>query len=387
MRPSSKALVALIAALCLVLSACSSASSDNSSDNGASEEGAGESRSAGTPAATPEQPQQEPPTETPDNEPEDEPDEAEPNPSAGGSGPIDNMLGIPVMDEGAFNDYLIDVIGEGERLTAECMLAEGFEYTPERPTINGPSAEGNTDSREYAEQVGFGIVAAFEAATFDGTTTLPPNEVYIASLTDGEREAYGQALFGAAVTDEASFIEQFGDGFPTAGEGCKALAIDELSGVFAVMQEFTPQAEDVFNQFSADPRIQESEATWSDCMADAGYLARNRAEAPELIWPQFETVFEGDAMFVELEEQPQRYDTSGIWASFLSGSNFGPHPPLTAEGQAAIDEIAEFETAVAVASFDCYEPLREAEMEIQLEYEQALVDQIGDQIGDQLGSD
>lgn len=301
------------------------------------------------------------------------------------------MLGIPVMDEGAFNDFLIDVISEGERRTAECMLAEGFEYTPDTPKVNGPSASGNTDSREYAEQVGFGIISGFEAETFDGTATPPPNQEYIASLSAGERDAYAIALFGA-VPGEAGpggeiEDEDFNDGFPSAGTGCKALAIAELGEVFAVMEEFTPQAEEVFEQWDADVRQLDLNETWSQCMADAGYITSDREEARELIWPRLEELFDGEGMFDEDGFVEPQYDTNSIWSEFLSGSTFGPHPPMTPKGQALLDEIGEFERAVAVASFDCREPLRDAERELQLEYEQILVDNIGGEIGARLGDD
>lgn len=374
-RPTSRKLAACLVVLCLLLSACGGGSDEPSavaSVDASSDTAAASTSSAAPEAATPEQPS----------------DESEESaPSAGGSGPIDDLLGIPVMDEGEFNDYLIDVISEGERLTAECMLAEGFEYTPETPAVIGPSAENNTDTRDYAEQLGFGFIASFEASTFDGTTTLPLNELYIASLSEGERDAYSEALFGVVIKDEDDFIQQFGEDSLTAGTGCKALAIEELGAVFAVMEEFTPQAEDVFFQFDSDPRIVESNETYSQCMADAGYSVPSRDEVRELVWPQLEPLWEGEAMFVELEEQPERYDTSGIWSQFLSGDTFGPHPPLTAEGQAIVDEVKAFEIALALASFDCYEPLAEAEMAVQLEYEQKLVDSIGGEISERLGDD
>ena len=301
-----------------------------------------------------------------------------------GSSPIDAMLGIPVMDEGAFNDYLIGVISEGERRTAECMLAAGFEYTPETPAINGPSAEANRDSREYAERNGFGIVAAFEAATYDAAAPLPPNQLYVANLSDGERQAYELALFGP-VADEAFEDE---DGFPSVGTGCKALAIEEVSEVFAVMDEFGPAAEEIFDQLQADPRMVESAETWSECMADLGYVVSDRNEVrDQLIWSQLEPVFSRDDLYVETDTEVEPIGGESIWAGFLSGDSFGPHPPFTAEGQALVDEMAEFERAAAVASFDCYEPLREAEDAIQREYELRLVEELGDAIGERLGED
>jgi hypothetical protein len=307
------------------------------------------------------------------------------------------MLGIPVMDEGAFNDFLIDVISEGERRTAECMIGEGFEYTPETPTIDGPSAAGNTDTREYAEQRGFGIVAAFEAATLDTSTPLPPNQVYLATLTEGERDAYQMALFGEIPGEERPGEEGDGqegsdtnDGFPSAGTGCKALAIDELGEVFAVMDEFGPAAEEIFIQFDSDMRMLELNETWSACMADAGYLAAERNSVQEIVWTRLDELFQGrdiETFFEESDVDPELYETESVWSDFLSGNSFSPHPPLTAEGQAIADELAAYEVDVAVTNFDCYEPLRETEMAVQLEYEELLVANLGDEIGARLGDD
>ena len=68
-----------------------------------------------------------------------------------GDSPIDNMIGVPIMDEAAMNEFR----------TAECMLAEGFEYSPVVPSsqIASTNSGGADSDREFATQRGFGIIA------------------------------------------------------------------------------------------------------------------------------------------------------------------------------------------------------------------------------------
>lgn len=306
------------------------------------------------------------------------------SPVADSDSPIEQLLGVPIMDERAMNDYVTEIITEGERRTATCMLAEGFEYTP--VLVDGSSllARGDTTSREFAERIGFGIVAGFDASTSDGQAAGDPNAIYYQSLTEGERSAYEIALNGKE-RDDPAFSEN--DGFLDF-DGCKGLAAEELLDLFSVLEEFDAPANNIFDMWDADPRVQESRMTWSLCMAEAGYTAQDPEDVRELVFDRmFPVVDNPDAYDVD-PDVPQFEADLGVnydWSELLSGDFYGPHPPLTPAARAELDEVAAFEQGLAVAHFDCYEPLRESDLAVQREYEQVLVDEIGDQVTSRLG--
>lgn len=122
-------------------------------------------------------------------------------------------------------------------------------------------------------------------------------------------------------------------------------------------------------------------------MAEAGYVASVRDEAVELLFVMIEPIVQqGDAIYVDDPDfNPELYEAGNDWAEFLSGNTFSPHPPLTAEATSQVDEVAAFEIELALTDYDCYEPLRENERAILLEYEQLLVDNIGGEVTERLG--
>lgn len=300
--------------------------------------------------------------------------------------PIDQLLGVPLMDEAAMNDYVADIITEGERRTATCMLAEGFEYTPVVVRSGTVSAQTDSSTREYAERIGFGIVAGFDESTSDGTAPQEPNALYYNSLTDGEKSAYEIALNGKEHDDPS--VSEVG-GFLDFG-GCKALAAEELLNLFGVLDEFEAPANNVFDAWQADARMQESRMMWSRCMAEAGYTIEHPDDVREQVFERmFPLVDNPDAYDVTAGEPEFETDfgVNNDWSELLSGDFFGPHPPLTVAARAELDEVAAFERGLAVAHFDCYEPLREGDLAVQREYEQVLVDEIGDRVTERLGAD
>jgi len=297
--------------------------------------------------------------------------------SESGDSPIEAMLGVPIMDDGAMNDHMADLLTEGERRTAECMLAEGFEYTPVVVGGTGPSALDATDDREFAKQHGFGVVAGFDAAEFEGSAPTDRNAEYVATLDVPEREAYEMALYGE-LTEDA----MFDGGFPQF-DGCKAKAITELETLFGIFEEFDAPAQNIFDQFDADPRLIDLYATWSRCMAEAGFTnASNPNEVRELVFERMSMVVEREDAYqpVDIEPDDRTFDPRKDWSMFLSGDFFGPHPPLTDQARADLDEVAEFERDLALTHVECYEPLEEEELAIQREYEQRLVDEIGSEV-------
>ena len=134
---------------------------------------------------------------------------------------------------------------EAERLTATCMREQGFEYTPQ-DVDNGSFFGGIGDdlpyfSDEWVEKYGFGITTQSfpqsqvgdlvgyndERGILNGSE-IPqdPNQEYLETLSEGEREAYEAALWGLP--------PDFGEGEPTEEDfanfepsGCQFEAFDE----------------------------------------------------------------------------------------------------------------------------------------------------------------
>lgn len=322
--------------------------------------------------------------------------------------PIDNMIGVPVMDELAMNDYVLDVLREGEFKTAECMLASGFEYSPVLPNASTPSADevGPNSAEDYAKSRGFGIVAQFNESQFDpADPPVHPNQTYRASLSEAEYDAYEVALYGSVSDEQSDFDNVAGsdsaagsdsdsdtgqgedDGFPGATGGCKALASEELFSLFTVLDEFTPDADAVFDAWFADPRVLESNQQWLACMNEEGFTIDDPdpENVREEIFDRLDSIMRSvDFGALQGDASPPRSDPRDNSTQFLSGDYFGPVPKLDPASQAKIDELGTYEIELATANVACKAPRLESDLEIQYEYEQQLVDSIGPALSQRL---
>ena len=128
---------------------------------------------------------------------------------------------------------------KAERAIAECMRAEGFEYIPNLTAATFAAApEFDLTQREYAEKWGFGITTTMQAdgspvddapgmASFDDTASQDPNQAIVEGLSDSERAAYEEALYGASFSDMGD--DGSGDGSEVdvpdePPEGCQSKA-------------------------------------------------------------------------------------------------------------------------------------------------------------------
>jgi len=127
-----------------------------------------------------------------------------------------DRVGFDLADEDAMSAWFDEAEIEWRRLTAECMRAEGFEYSQEDWASPGAlPTDFSRSSREFAETFGFGVVPAFLAATYDPAAVYEgPNAVYVESLAPAERDEYFMALVGSAEGENETE-----NGFPLAGRG------------------------------------------------------------------------------------------------------------------------------------------------------------------------
>lgn len=167
---------------------------------------------------------------------------------------------------------------------AQCMTAEGFEYTPDPSVPNyqepGADAAGITDAnrndREWVARYGYGVVEAPErpmdrregSGGEEKVAGDGPNDAYLDSLSAPQREAYFVALFGPPLTEEEAEAE-----LAPEDRGCDQKARISVRGEDPrEAEEHEPlfeAIEDFYGTFPW-PGIAELEASWAACMTENG---------------------------------------------------------------------------------------------------------------------
>ena len=121
--------------------------------------------------------------------------------------PIAEMLGIDFGFDSDQQAEQAEMQREAGRITAECMLEKGFEYTAIDPSTFEFFGPGSDElpyfSEAWVEKYGFGITtqrfpqsSVGELVGFNDEAFGPdeqfvdPNDAYIESLSEGERDAY-----------------------------------------------------------------------------------------------------------------------------------------------------------------------------------------------------
>lgn len=261
-------------------------------------------------------------------------------------------------DQEAANKEQIEV----ENLVAECMAAEGFEYTPQDySSMNGTmvSSEDFEDqnTKEWVTKNGYGMSMHLDMTEepTDGETQeewVDPNADYVASLSESEMTAFYEALYG--VQPEMTEEEMETYEYSWEDSGCQGSASHEISG--DADDIFTdPKFEDLMESMSElytagenDPRMVELNGKWSDCMADAGY--------------SFATSM--DAMNSVSEAQNELYNVEGEMTEEYTGPS-----------DEAIAEFRELELSTALADFTCKESVDmiKVSQEVTFELEEAFV--------------
>lgn len=278
--------------------------------------------------------------------------------------PVENLLGIPIFDEAAMNEWSQNLSREAEVVVAKCMLAEGFEYTPAAIQVTAASDAIDTDSLEYAQTRGFDIVSNFNESVYDpANTTQDKNAIYLATLSESEADAYNVALVGAVQSEE-----QNDDPF---GGGCWGKANEEVFSVVGVLDAIEPVFNGYYDLYISDSRIIATTAQWQECMSAEGYLFGDEDEMVDHVHRQFEAILNDPAAFNEFEaDSPDAPNPDGSEG----------HPGLTPSAQAQMDALGEEELSVAVADWTCREPIKEIELDVQREYEGKFVAEVSPQV-------
>lgn len=254
------------------------------------------------------------------------------------SGPVDtnavesDQLVASLLNERfTSTEYEANVANEVEL----CMKHRGFDYEP--PPTESASAEtaltqslwlGDPDA--FDPSVGFGIVDGEEQALLELVATAAGADTSPAILTEETSAAYQHALWG--------------DG---EDKGCEV----EASEAVQRLTDNTVPTELIrdFAQAAAEsPELAAIELEWSSCMLKSGYDFASEEEAQAFVSAGFHQA--AQPIYAQLDE--------------LVGANaaLAGRSTSTADINVPIghfDDVRAIESRVAVATFDCVQPLTE----------------------------
>jgi len=277
-----------------------------------------------------------------------------------------------------------DQVLEQQRLVQQgiqvCMLEQGFTYVPEEvgDGLRFFLQSDNTgqSASEYAETQGFGISTRFDAVLegdFEVDDAVEPNEEHLATLSEGERDAWQFALRGAPpernaegqlIDPETGEVIQGGPGRVTGG--CTAEAQEEVRGDLSLLAELTDEFIELDERIAADPRLTELQREWIDCMRGEGFDYQDepeaRAELNQDFRPLLRSFFQGGA------DGAQGGGGRGNPLEAVAGLE------LSAEQEVELEALQDKERAIAVASLECQGDSEAEIAEITERYEAEFVE-------------
>lgn len=257
-----------------------------------------------------------------------------------------------------------------EEVIAACMAEQGFEYhIDELAGAGSTRVPGDAGTVAFAELYGYGLSIPFE----DGDVPLLWNDVPIGegkAWNDAYRGGFSaEALAAYDVAMDGSYSESSPD-YPPEGEydpaiaGCRGRAHAEVysdgwAGP-AELGEMKRAVSDVDRRVEEDPRVVETLAQWSTCMADAGHPG-----LVELV--DAENLFYSDIF-------PGWQDT---WAT-ATGTDLGvtDYDVVREQIPEGLAELRQAEVDLAVADARCREEsgYLAAHQAVELEVEREVVD-------------
>ncbi|MGD9704161.1 MAG: hypothetical protein AB7Q42_25535 [Acidimicrobiia bacterium] len=255
--------------------------------------------------------------------------------------------GETVEEELGFEtDGIIQRQVAAENFIRDCMQAKGFEYIPVDPVAQQADLVGESglSDDEFEEQFGYGLTTLYEQRKqlVDG-----PNEAIRNSLSEADRIAYDQTLYGDDPTATFAVVVDTGD-YDRLG-GCVKEATAEVFGGVEVLQSLQEQLDELDEQIIADPRMVEAISSWSDCMREAGY------DLPE----------------------PEQVDV--VLLSKLEAIVGPPGSETPDYDKEALAELQREEVAMVAADIDCEEEhITPVEEDVRGEYEAAFREENAD---------
>lgn len=292
---------------------------------------------------------------------------------------------------------------EVETRIAACMAKDGFEYTPMDPAQMmsfgaPPSDEFEPGSNAWIAKYGFGISTQRFAQSMVGdlvgrpdeemfgpdTDIEDPNQEYIESLTEQERDAYHEALHGEPpdfVLDgeepgEAVAFEPTGCQFESYRGGSSGPDGDRMQAFY---QAFGDQIQNLHERIDADNRVVAFTAVISSCVAERGMEWTGIEDVYQQFEPKLNNLRPGPSQggdpFEDAGLNPEEMSDRQLEEFFREMNRLGP------EALAVLAEIQAEEIALAQAVIACGGgPFKEQEIrnEVRVEYERAFLNENAD---------
>ena len=260
-----------------------------------------------------------------------------------------------------------------EYAIVECMQAQGFEYTPNLQAANFDFSPPDIDltQREYAEKWCFGMTTTVDedgnqiedAPGFGGgpdSEYTDPNQERMDAMSESERTAYQEALYGPMTADGEVDVESGEPSISVPDEepqGCANKAWSDSGNEQGKAQEKLGEMySDFYERAQADPRIKAASKEYRECTKAAGYpKLKSPDQVYEILSDKMNAVYGMDSNGGSSAPIPVEGDSgevsgdSGDDSSAPADGDFGP-PKIDKK---ALKEAQEFERKVAVAEFPC----------------------------------
>ena len=238
-----------------------------------------------------------------------------------------------------------------ENLIRDCMKNQGFEYVPQDPTAQEAALlGGQTMSKEdFEKQYGYGITTLYEQRT--KMAVAGPNKAYRDALSEPDRKAYDQALYGDDPT--ATFFDALDTGDFSRLGGCLKTATDQVFGGADVLENLSAKLDELDEKIRADARMVKAVKDWTACMREAGFDGlEEQEEVDAVLQEKLEAIVGSPGDVAEAGGAEGEYD------------------------KAALAALQKEEVAMVKADIACEEEhVADIEEEVTAEYEDAFREQ------------
>lgn len=186
-------------------------------------------------------------------------------------GPSTNPRDIVFPDAESAARIDLDRLRQGQQRVADCMASAGFDYVPMEPAVGNGAPDWFVGDKpgSFVEKYGYGKSIPI-APQDDPRRGVPdPNYDHVMALSPGERAAWDLALAGP---DGSSGCLATASALPESGD-METLFLDAFEQELAEMQQHV----------YADPRIDDGDQSWVDCMAEQGFHFQGPVLATRMI--------------------------------------------------------------------------------------------------------
>ena len=194
---------------------------------------------------------------------------------------------------------------ERENLVARCMTQKGFKYAPNIQNMSIPSSASEEvwelDSHEWVAQYGYGVInypGRDETFVSEDSGYKDINDDYVKTLTDWERQAFYEALYGPDIDGVDTSAHDAAIEWDWSAAGCSGWAEHERIGEDPTVADEHQPLMEALNNFSkhrdSSPALAAIDADWHRCMINVGEPSfTTQVDAPTNISAQLNALNEG----------------------------------------------------------------------------------------------